>query len=111
MEAFAEKYDTYADIYGDPVGVVFKIMADSDDEEVRLRAADMLMSYRYPRIKAAEGDKSNAPPLTFNVLMPAPQLPPQQSGERLYGVESGYASAKVIPIRQPDKSTDGLLDE
>lgn len=86
LEAFAEKYDIFADIFGDPVGVVFKIMADSEDEEVKLRAADMLMSYRYPRVKAAEGDHSRAPVMNFNVLMPTVQ--------RL-DVPSGYPAARA----------------
>lgn len=90
LEAFAEKYDTYADIFGDPVALVFKIMSDSVDEEVKLRAADMLMSYRYPRVKAAEGAGSNAPVMNFNVVMPNAQLTPRE-----YGVQSGYSAARA----------------
>jgi hypothetical protein len=84
MEAFAEKYDTLALIHGDPVDIVFAIMARNAavvmsedgrtiaiDDEVALRAADMLMSYRYPRVKAADGNQSRAPVLNFNVSMPA----------------------------------------
>lgn len=70
LEAFAEKYDICSDIYGDPVEVVFRIMANTTDEEVKLRAADMLLSYRYPRVKAAEGAKPGAQTLNFNVTMP-----------------------------------------
>lgn len=83
MEAFAEKYDTMADIYGDPVETVFKIMADSPDEEVTLRAAEMLMSYRYPRVKSAEGNQAHAPVLNFNVQMPRPELPVNEPPKRL----------------------------
>lgn len=72
LEAFAEKYDILALTHGDPVEVVFAIMQASESEEVRLRAADMLMSYRYPRIKAAEGAPQQAPVLNFNVTMPQP---------------------------------------
>jgi hypothetical protein len=75
MEAFAEKYDTLAMIYGDPVETIFHIMLKSQDEEVKLRAAEMLMSYRYPRVKAAEGNIAKAPVLNFNVTMPHPELP------------------------------------
>src|SRR5713226_8821713 len=75
MEAFAEKYDILALIHGDPVEVVFGIMALSPDEEVKLRAAEMLMSYRYPRVKSAEGGAAKAPVLNFNVTMPRPELP------------------------------------
>lgn len=75
LEAFAERYDTLADIYGDPVEVVFKIMADTDDRELKLQAANTLMGYRYPRVKAAEGTTQTAPSLVFNVQMPAAPLP------------------------------------
>lgn len=74
LEAFAEKYDINADIYGDPIEVVFRIMATTSDEEVKLRAADMLLSYRYPRVKAAEGNKQSAQVLNFNVTMPNKEL-------------------------------------
>lgn len=83
MEAFAEKYDTFADIYGDPVEVVFSIMADSTDAEVKLRAAEMLMSYRYPRVKSAEGNPAQAPILNFNVQMPRAELPVNEPPKRL----------------------------
>jgi hypothetical protein len=80
LEAFAEKYDILAMVHGDPVETIFQIMAASEQEEVRLRAADMLMSYRYPRMKAAEGTPQNAPVLNFNVTMP-PQV--SQTSERV----------------------------
>jgi hypothetical protein len=68
IDAFVEKYETYADVYGDPVEMAFRIMADSTDEEVQLRAADMLMSYRYPRIKAIQGVQGqNGPQFAFNI--------------------------------------------
>jgi hypothetical protein len=88
LEAFAEKYDTLACIYGDPIEAVFAIMAKNfqmvkapdgthifvGDDEVALRAAEMLMSYRYPRVKASEGQSNKAPVLNFNVSMPRPEL-------------------------------------
>lgn len=79
LEAFAEKYDVQADIYGDPVVVVFRIMAraaaraDIDGDELALRAADTLMGYRYPKVKAAEIANTVAPVLNFNVSMEAPR--------------------------------------
>lgn len=94
MEAFAEKYDTLADIYGDPVEVVFSIMADSSDEEVVLRAAEMLMSYRYPRVKSAEGNQAHAPILNFNVQMPRQELPVNESPKRL---------GPVLVVSEPER--------
>lgn len=99
MEAFAEKYDTLAMLYGDPVETVFAIMAAHfqpvqmpdgktvllGDSEVALRAAEMLMSYRYPRVKSAEGNAAKAPVLNFNVTMPNPELPVNQDPPRRTG--------------------------
>jgi hypothetical protein len=89
LEAFAEKYDTLACIYGDPVEAVFGIMAknlkphldpatglfDFGDDEIALRAAEMLMNYRYPRVKSSEGAAPKAQVLNFNVRMDAPATP------------------------------------
>lgn len=75
LEAFAEKYDTLVAIYGDPVEMVFQVMSDTEDEATKLAAANMLMSYRYPRVKAAETNQKSAPVLNFNVTMPTPALP------------------------------------
>lgn len=86
IDAFVEKYELYADLYGDPVEVAFQVMAhhtsdaEDADREVALRAADMLMSYRYPRIKAIQGQQGqNGPQFTFNIDLsgrPAPQMAP-----------------------------------
>lgn len=80
QEAFAEKYDILALLYGDPVEVVFAVMARAvkaeDDEGARI-AADTLMGYRFPKIKAQElaGNPDNAPVTNIVVnLMPAPKL-------------------------------------
>jgi hypothetical protein len=72
LEAFAEKYETLALIYGDPVETVFNIMAKQaaagGDDEITLRAAEMLISYRFPRIKAAEDSgKNSGPALNFYI--------------------------------------------
>lgn len=97
LEAFAEKYDTLALVYGDPVEVVFSIMAANvrvvldergnpvrvGDDEVALRAAEMLMNYRYPRVKASEGQGTKPPVLNFNVTMPHPELPVNPLPQRL----------------------------
>ena len=61
LEAFAEKYDTHALIHGDPVAVVFKVMGETEDEDTRLRAAEILLSYRYPRLKSLEGNVPTVP--------------------------------------------------
>jgi hypothetical protein len=59
------------------VETVFAIMTENNAGTTRsqLRAAEMLMSYRYPRVKAAEGNSAKAPVLNFNVTMPHPELP------------------------------------
>jgi hypothetical protein len=95
LEAFAEKYDTLALIHGDPVEVVFAVMQATEDDDTKLRAADMLMSYRYPRVKAMEGAQNKAPVLNFNVTMPS--IPPPQEVE---------IQSKVIEMpRLPPKRT------
>ena len=95
LEAFAEKYDTLSVMYGDPVEIVFRIMERNfnatiirkedgtveviaPDDELTLRAANMLMEYRYPRVKAAEKILSQTTPMQFNVIM---QAAPAQSLE------------------------------
>lgn len=73
LEAFAEQYDIYKDIYGDPIEMAFRIMAGSDDENVQLTAANMLMSYRYPKVKASEVvDNNKSPQMTFTINVAAP---------------------------------------
>lgn len=69
LEAFAERYDTLSTIYADPVQVVFEIMTRADDE-LRLRAAETLMAYRYPKLKALENKKpQEGPSQVFNIVM------------------------------------------
>lgn len=76
LEAFAEKYDTLALLYGDPVEVVFKVMSDAvklgDDAMARIAAVD-LMGFRYPKVKAQEvlGDPTKAPITQINVTLQA----------------------------------------
>lgn len=83
MEAFAERYDTFALLYGDPVEVAFAVMARSfnpgrdpktnellrPNDELAKATADMLMSYRFPRVKASEVMKPNGQPMQFTVVM------------------------------------------
>jgi hypothetical protein len=42
------------------------------DDDVALRAADMLLSYRFPRVKAAEPHAPPSTHLNFNVIMGKP---------------------------------------
>jgi hypothetical protein len=74
LEAFAEQYDIYKAIYGDPIEYVFQVMSNTDDESTQITAANMLMSYRYPRIKAAEvpSGANSATPLQLNINVMAP---------------------------------------
>lgn len=80
LDAFAEKYDTHLMLYGDPVEKIFSIMSSSPDEDTQLRAAEILVSYRYPRLKALEG--AGGPGTVVNIQinsnakMPA-ALPPK----------------------------------
>jgi hypothetical protein len=81
LEEFAEKYETLAAIYQDPVMVVFDVMANSADEDTRVRCAEILMAYRFPKLKTLENAPPNAPTMTFNIQMsapPAPVLPPPE---------------------------------
>lgn len=69
-DAFAEKYETLAIMYGDPVEVLFEIMADEDeDTRERRGAAESLMAYRYPKLKVVEGEKDKTPMVQFNVTL------------------------------------------
>jgi hypothetical protein len=70
MEAFAEQYETLAAIYGNPVEALFEIMADTGDEELRARVAVDLMSFRFPKVKASEGNGNKSPTMNFNVILP-----------------------------------------
>jgi hypothetical protein len=75
LEAFAEKYDTLALLYGDPVETVFAIMSGAfhaNDHDTALQAAGVLMRYRFPQVKASEGGQDKTPVMNFNVLMSPP---------------------------------------
>jgi hypothetical protein len=76
LEEFAEKYETLSAIYEDPVQVVFDVMATTMDEDTRLRAAEMLMSYRYPKLKSLENAPGNAPTMQFQVILQQPATLP-----------------------------------
>lgn len=75
LDAFAERYETYSVIYGDPIEFMFCVMANKlpgvEDVEpsVRKAAADTLMSHRFPKIKAQEIINPNAPPINFTISM------------------------------------------
>ena len=79
LEEFAEKYETHTLVYGDPTEVVFDIMASKEDVsvETRLRAAEILMSYRYPRLKALENAPKDAQTINIQIVsavQPTPQV-------------------------------------
>ena len=60
LEEFAEKYETFSMIYGDPVEFMFEVMSMQEASiETRKAAAEALMSFRFPKLKAIE---TKAPP-------------------------------------------------
>lgn len=75
LDAFAERYETYAVMFGCPIEFMFRVMAnklpgvDSIEPFVRKAAADTLMSHRFPKIKAQEISNPNAPPINFSIQM------------------------------------------
>lgn len=78
LEEFAERYDTYVTIFKDPVEVVFDLMTNGTDE-MRLRAAEILMSFRYPKLKSMENKgMQNGPTTNFNITMLAPKPLPAE---------------------------------
>lgn len=80
LDAFAERYDTYATIYGDPIEFVFRVMANKVPGDFlvetgdRVRAAEILMSHRFPKVKAQEIANPNAPPINFSINVSAAPL-------------------------------------
>lgn len=79
MDEFAERYETLASIYKDPIEVVFEVMSGSDTPpETKLQAAGLLMSFRFPKLKALEvKNDNNTKPVQFtiNLTTPAPAQP------------------------------------
>lgn len=71
IEAFLEKYESYAMVYGDPVQKMFELMATAEDQDTQKSAAEILMSYRYPRIKAVDDQGKKGQTFQF-VIAPAP---------------------------------------
>jgi hypothetical protein len=68
LDEFAERYETFALVYGDPVEAVFEIMAKAEqDDDVRLQAAKLLLEHRYPKLKALEGAGAPPMPVQFNI--------------------------------------------
>jgi hypothetical protein len=73
LDEFAERYETLALVYGDPVEAVFEIMSDNDHEpEVRLQAARLLVEHRYPKLKALDGAPPVGPQVAINITMVQP---------------------------------------
>lgn len=76
LDEFAERYETLKDIYRDPVETVFNVMTDPEvSQEVKLRAAEILMSYRFPKLKALEGAPPQGPQLQMHIVIQEPAKP------------------------------------
>lgn len=95
-EAFAERHDTLAIIYGDPIEKVFSIMAKSDNEDTQLKAAEILISYRYPKLRAMEVKTSNLGPGLSITINGAP-------------VEPGQAPLDITPSLRPQAAAPAKL--
>ncbi len=55
IDEFVNKYDLLAKTHGDPVEILFEMMADSNiDYTTRKSCASDLLSYRYPKQKAID---------------------------------------------------------
>jgi hypothetical protein len=77
LDEFAERYETFALIYGDPLEAVFEIMAKAEqDDDTRLQAAKLLMEHRFPKLKALEGTGAAPPQVIFHINA-APAAPRQ----------------------------------
>lgn len=96
LEAFAEKYDTLAMIYGDPVEVMFIIMSESlaGDKELALRAADMLNAYRFPRVKPQDKPVDTGKVLNLTIIN---------------GIPEGKMVTAAIDITPQSEDISGLL--
>lgn len=94
LDEFAEKYETLCAIYEDPVKVVFHVMSTTEDEDTKLRAAETLMSYRFPKLKSLENVPSNAPTMQFNIVMQQQQLP----------APAPAVTVDVTPAQLPEKT-------
>lgn len=80
LDAFAEKFDTLVSIFRDPVEFLFEVMADpNNDTDLRVRTAEILVAYRYPKLKALENKApQTGPMMQFNITMTAPPEQPEQ---------------------------------
>lgn len=77
-DAFAETYDAFLMMYGNPVEYLFRTMADpeAEDSERRLAAAE-LMSYRFPKLKTLENIGGNTQPVLINISLASKEDVPQ----------------------------------
>lgn len=104
LDAFAEKYELNAALYGDPIEFLFTVMANqlktkdgkplAADTHERVRAAETLMSHRFPKVKAQEVADPSRPMVQFSINM----TPPPQ-------IEVGKAPTKVIEIKSTEPSS------
>jgi hypothetical protein len=78
IEAFAERYDTLAGIFRDPVEFMFDLMSNPTmPPELRLSAAKTLTEFRYPKLKAIENKAPQQGPVmqfNINLTQAAPKL-------------------------------------
>src|SRR3954471_5115761 len=76
LDEFAEKYEIFSSIYGDPVEALFDIMSNADAPlDLRARCAVDLMSFRFPKLKALENKTPDTgKPVQFTInLVSAPK--------------------------------------
>lgn len=73
-DAFAETYDAFLMMYGNPVEYLFRTMAnpEEDPSERRLAAAE-LMSYRFPKLKTLENIGDMTQPVLINIRLDSPR--------------------------------------
>lgn len=103
IEEFAERYETLSIIFGDPVEVLFGIMASSRPEvtmELRGNVAEKLMSYRYAKLKALENKGGDAQGVTINInnVPMAPQMTFTVKSEEDEAIPASRALVRVTRL-------------
>lgn len=67
---YAALYDWYVEKHGDPVGALFRIMADQEqsDPKLAIQAAAMLLRFRHPQLRAMTVEP-DAKPMRLTINM------------------------------------------
>jgi hypothetical protein len=80
LDEFAEKYEIFSSIYGDPVEALFDIMSSTDAPlDLRARCAVDLMSFRFPKLKALENKTPDTgKPVQFTINLVTPDNKPRE---------------------------------